>query len=513
MSNHGCDSKDPTTSPINFDCDLDYVLSLISSQVEKLSSSQIVKTYSDIHGTSVDIEESSQLISTALRQMEENVSSIIEKQAYDLAKSVDPKYVESPQLRLIFLRGTGFKPKPAAEKLVRFFEIKREFFGSRKLVKDIRQSDLEERDIEYLYSGHIQWLPLKDSSGRLVTIMYPGPQERGVRLESMLRVAIYLRMVAIEDLQIQRKGFVFVLSAADIERGLEIDLPKVKRYVNRFIEIQNAMPGTLQALHIISRENHNPFNEYIFAMTSQFVVLAMRPSEVVRVRIKNGETLNATFGALHWQYDLCPLIILTMTCLHHIKLECSQSEIQDYLNGFGILSDLIPPSEDTTIYAALLAQRRALERLRQPNERAFEGHQVESVCMPSPFDVISGRGRSLMEHHGNRILRNLVEEQTETYAAATRQDKKLISSEVVRLIKKKGRFLKKHLHGWVEIDAVAARLKVSHVFRDSRASSQKFVVEETVDQEDAMSISGHDGIGSFDFGSSDGDSDVCNEWI
>lgn len=133
--------------------------------------------------------------------------------------------------------------------------------------------------------------------------------------------------------------------------------------------------------------------------------------------------------------------------------------------------------------------------------------------MPSPFDVISGRGRSLMEHHGNRILRNLVEEHMEAYAAATRQDKKVVSSEVVRLIKKKGRFLKEHLHGWVEIDAVAARLKVSHVFRDSRASSGKLVVEETVEQEVAMSISGHDGIGSFDFGSSDGDSDVCKEWI
>ena len=321
ITNSG-ESEAVSSGAIKFDCDLGHVLSLISSQLAKLSSSQIDKTYNDIHGTSFEVEESSQMITTALHEMERSIASIPKRQAYDLAKTMDHAYVESPQLRLRFLRGTGFKPKPAAEKLVHFFEIKREFFGRRKLVKDIQQRDLEKKDIDYLYSGHIQWVPLKDNSGRLVTIMYPGPKERGVSLESMLRVSIYLRMVAIEDVQIQRKGFVFVLSAADIGRGLDLDLPKVKRYVGRFIGIHNAMPGTLKALHIICAENRRSFNEYIFAMMSQFMILSMRPSEVARVRIKKGELfirratrpLNQYIGSVGW-FDGCHRSLSIDICL------------------------------------------------------------------------------------------------------------------------------------------------------------------------------------------------------
>ncbi|CAJ1966142.1 unnamed protein product [Cylindrotheca closterium] len=476
MSNNDDDSEARTAArAIQFDGDLEHVQSLISSRLEKLSRSQIFKAYSDIHGTSDDIEGTSEMITTTLQQMEESIASIPKRQAYDRAKAMDPAYVESSQLRLRFLRGTGFKPKPAAEKLVRFFEIKLEFFGSRNLVKDIQQSDLKQKDRDYLYSGHIQWVPLKDNSGRLVTIMYPGPKERGVTLGSLLRVALYLRMVAIEDVQIQRKGFVFVLSAADIGRGLDLDLPKVKRYVERFIEIHNAMPGTLKALHIVCAENHRSFNQYIFAMMSQFMLLALRPSEVARVRIKK---------------------------------DCSQSEIQEYLIQFGIPEDQIPPSNDTTAYTALLTQRKELEQLRQSNQRIFRvNNSVESVCMPSPFDVISGRGRSLMGHHGNRILRNLVEEHMETYEAASRQHKKVVSSEVVDLIKKKGRFLREHLHGWVEIDTEAARMKVSHAFRDFRASSKKTFGKDTKEKDDVGYIIDHDGIGSFEFDSSDGEDD------
>ena len=289
QSRKGAYGEAPSARAINFDCNLDHVQSMIATQLAKLSSNQIERAYGDIHGTSADTEQTSQmLIESALQQMEDHLDTIPEKDAYDLAKSMDPKYVDNSQLKLRFLRGTGFKAKPAAEKMVRFFEVKRKFFGKRKLVKDINQSDLDQRDIAYLHSGHVQWLPLKDNSGRLVTVMHPGPEDRGVSLQSMMRVAIYLRMVAIEDVQIQRRGFVFVLSTADIIRGQDLDLPKVKRYVEQFIQLHNAMPGSIKALHIICPQNHRSFDEYIFSMLCQFVILAMAPSEVARVRLKKG---------------------------------------------------------------------------------------------------------------------------------------------------------------------------------------------------------------------------------
>ena len=162
------------------------------------------------------------------------------------------------------------------------------------------------------------------------------------------------------------------------------------------------------------------------------------------------------------------------------RSDCSQAEIQDYLKRFGIAPEHMPSSSnDTTAYTALLTQRKELESMRLADRSLANKSHFESVCLPSPFDVISGRGRSLMSHQGNRVLRNLVEEHMDTYQKASRQDKKEVSSEVVSLIKSKGRFLKEHIHGWVEIDEVAARLKVSHAFRDLRSSSKKGSDENT----------------------------------
>ena len=190
---------------------------------------------------------------------------------------------------------------------------------------------------------------------------------------------------------------------------------------------------------------------------------------------------------------------------HHT--DCSKSEVQEYLKRFGMHPDLIPPSSaDTTAYAALLKQRKELESLRRQSG-AF-GIHLESICMPSPFDVISGRGKSLIGHQGNRILRNLVQEHIDSYEEADRQDKKMVSSNVVDLIKKKGRFLKEQSHGWMEIDEVAARLKVSHAFRDFRASSRKSFNNIEVKQRDMVDIFSPDGLGSFDWGSSDGEDGV-----
>lgn len=114
-----------------------------------------------------------------------------------------------------------------------------------------------------------------------------------------------------------------------------------------------------------------------------------------------------------------------------------------------------------------------------------------------------------MIHQGNRILRYLVEENLGAYEKASRHDKKVVSSDVVDSVKKKGRFLKEHLHGWVEIDDVAARLKVSHAFRDLRASSKRGGDEEKAvkrDDGDPMDISSHDAtelFSLFDTGSYD----------
>jgi hypothetical protein len=90
---------------------------------------------------------------------------------------------------------------------------------------------------------------------------------------------------------------------------------------------------------------------------------------------------------------------------------------------------------------------------------------------PGPFDILLGRGKQHTGHPGNERLQTLLNMHSVRYnATASRNEKTLITQEIVRSIQTSdppGRFLKfdKEANGWVEVDAAAARIKVSHAIR------------------------------------------------
>jgi hypothetical protein len=98
---------------------------------------------------------------------------------------------------------------------------------------------------------------------------------------------------------------------------------------------------------------------------------------------------------------------------------------------------------------------------------------------PGLLDVLSGRGRSCFNHHGNQFLRAMVADKLDFYlTAANREEKTAIAIGIVKAIKDSGgKFLKKHegavsgkakmLKIWFEIKDSEARKKVSHAFRDA----------------------------------------------
>ena len=86
--------------------------------------------------------------------------------AFRMAYSRSPEYVDS--LKIGFLRAEVFNSKKAADRMVRFFENKLEYFGEDKLVKDITLDDLSEDDLETIHGGAVQILSTKDRAGRTV---------------------------------------------------------------------------------------------------------------------------------------------------------------------------------------------------------------------------------------------------------------------------------------------------------------------------------------------------------
>jgi hypothetical protein len=101
-------------------------------------------------------------------------------------------------------------------------------------------------------------------------------------------------------------------------------------------------------------------------------------------------------------------------------------------------------------------------------------HQI--IECPSHSDILFGRGRPIMNHPGNAVLRNVVRLKLEEYCnVPSNKQATTLTWEVVRILKDKygARFLKEETTqsnglGWIEVSNDTARLKVRVAFRDKR---------------------------------------------
>jgi hypothetical protein len=169
--------------------------SIIAQHMLELSHEDREKAYLDLHGVSNKIEETPELITRALDLMDLNIRSEHEKDAYNLAESLDATYVQNVAFRLKFLRGERFDSFMAAEKLLKHFELKKKLFGVAKLVKNITMDDMCKDSIEVLYNGIVQWLPMKDPSGRTVSILFPGYSQIKKSVECRVSNLVPFRLV------------------------------------------------------------------------------------------------------------------------------------------------------------------------------------------------------------------------------------------------------------------------------------------------------------------------------
>jgi hypothetical protein len=140
-------------------------------------------------------------------------------------------------------------------------------------------------------------------------------------------------------------------------------------------------------------------------------------------------------------------------------------EIQYKLMTFGVPTRVLPVTSTGEYklgnHMEWLAKRKQLEG-------AMDG--IERIIVPSPFDVLVGRGRFIQEHAGNLRYRHIIESHMDRYEQATKRAEKTdLTAEVVTVVNGRGgRFLKQDGGGWIEIDADCARDKVSHSFRNLR---------------------------------------------
>jgi hypothetical protein len=176
--------------------------SLIAKQMAMLSMEDRERVYYDLHGVSEEVKETPETIEQKLSELEKALLKLAQKDAYDLAESMDPEYVQRKEFRLRFLRADHFVAKNAALRMARHFQAKLDLFGRCKLAQDIVQDDLNEDDMAVLYAGSHQILPMRDRAGRVVTVYFPSQKTQSMECDAKVRINKYARRVVVSTVSV-----------------------------------------------------------------------------------------------------------------------------------------------------------------------------------------------------------------------------------------------------------------------------------------------------------------------
>jgi hypothetical protein len=139
---------------------------LLAKEMNELSVAEREHVLEEVHGVADVIQETPVFVSQQLGELDQEISNIRKRSAYERALFLSPRYVRDPKLRLMFLRAEYFDARKAAKRMVLYFECKRVLWGDGKLVKAISLYDFDEEDMRSLRAGSMQNPGVKDQAGR-----------------------------------------------------------------------------------------------------------------------------------------------------------------------------------------------------------------------------------------------------------------------------------------------------------------------------------------------------------
>ncbi|CAJ1967434.1 unnamed protein product [Cylindrotheca closterium] len=406
-------SEDVEKGKRDFDAEL-------ASSLEKLSLEEREKALFDLHGI---YSSNSQNEDEARQQqwmdtMKEQLNKKKHGTAYELAEKLDFAYVSNPILMDMFLKACDCEPFEASEKMIYFFELKRQIFGVQKLVKDITLDDLDEKDKEYLIDGSIQILPFGDMSGRDILMLH-GSRKQKDSIKSEERVGFYIFMESAKRAYHSKMSRVVL-----VYFGLEAPAPETSRQSGLWF----GMPFRAAGIHLCTGNT----------------------TELVR--------------------DCSGITMLPEKCLARTRVHIgSYDECHESLSSYGIPSHLLPATfaDSPTISHHLEWYRQLEERTKKLSTMPPSPSALPAPGTYCEKDVLFGHKRN---HTGNALMRKLVELQQEAYDLAPKARKVKLAMKIVEQIQQSGgRFLRRDDEGdWVEVSSDKARDKVAHTFRNLR---------------------------------------------
>jgi hypothetical protein len=182
--------------------------------------------YRDMYGESEPLEETQEMVQQKLAQLsqllrarsrEEEARAYVlameqaqEKQQQDPNRiNVDSYYVASDDYQIMFLRSTNWDTIEAANKLVRFMQLKLELFGESKLSKRITLEDLDQDDRASLEAGCGTFCG-RDKAGRaLIFVRHQWYRYKNVH--NLIRAMYYGRLKHLESSTITQQNGIVVI--------------------------------------------------------------------------------------------------------------------------------------------------------------------------------------------------------------------------------------------------------------------------------------------------------------
>eukprot|EP00980_Cylindrotheca_fusiformis_P027781 scaffold22559_cov111-Cylindrotheca_fusiformis.AAC.20 len=415
----------------------------LASSMGKLSLKDREAALEEVHGVIKNDPEDMLFLQSNLQVMEDCLSSIKRGTVYEKAEAIDPCYVSSREIRLLFLRGNRYDPQAGAEQLIKHFNLKLSLFGSEKLTKNITLLDLDPKDKICLKSGFCQILPQKDVAGRAILLILPGLRPN-LAIKHWLRAIYYLVMTTLQESEErQKKGIVKIYHA-------------VGRYKNRkkasgfaqVAQLVSSTPVPLGGIHLCFDAC-----DYLEYICRRAILLALPPSVAARIRTHFGthmECLYALRGYGIAEGSLPISLIDANPLLHNHMTWYEHRRIVDL--------DPLKPNEFSSAY-----------------KNSENGEVTNAMVCSSLTRKIEPRSGDILVHPGNMQLKKLLAGLSGEYEAIDGKKEKIeFAQNLVRQMKASGsRFLMfdQNTKAWADVSDKMARNKVSKTLRNSRRSN------------------------------------------
>mmetsp|Transcript_5105 Transcript_5105/g.12200 ORF Transcript_5105/g.12200 Transcript_5105/m.12200 type:complete len:520 (-) Transcript_5105:56-1615(-) len=363
---------------------------LMSRELYRLSLEERNNFQDEIHGVRcVAPEETPEFLRNSLIQIEyelENVVPLDQKHAYLQAKTFEQQtYILQDDFKLRFLRCELFDASKAATRMALFLDLLLDLFGSYALERPIRLADFSKKELYEFRKGRFQLLPDRDrglKSGRRIICIFPDKVWQEIPSRARHKISLYQMWVAGNDVDVQRKGLVFV---AWFDSNLEPSWkPMLKTKIHQIPCVRVA------GLHICT-----PDTPYFRIRRSLSVMIAAHHRRRLRVHIGESMELRYKLQAFGIPSEKLPITYSGTVKTANLKKWLRFRHLQ----------------EDERYHKTMASKEKICEHdSRNPNHTK----KFEMIDCPYLTDILFRKGKNFASQPGNASLRRIIKSKIES---------------------------------------------------------------------------------------------------